>query len=274
MTAHLAHQPHQVAADPEFGARLDIKNVSKVFGARDTGVIALNDVSLTVEPGEFVSFLGPSGCGKSTLLRILTGLDRPSSGVVELNGHRVERPESDLGIVFQQPILMNWRTVLGNVLLQTDLRGMPQAEYRERATELLSGVGLKDFLQAYPRNLSGGMRQRVSICRALLHNPPLLVMDGPFGALDALTREQMRIDLERLWLDGRKTVIFITHSIDEAVLLSDRIFVFTPRPGQIDRVISINLPRPRGFAARDKPEVMQHIREISEIFLARGVFHR
>lgn len=259
---------------PEFGTRLDIENVRQTFNTEGREVLALQDISLKIEPGEFVSFLGPSGCGKSTLMRIVTGLLRASSGKVSLNEQTVNGPQTDLGIVFQQPILMDWRTVLGNVLLQTDLRGRPQREFQERAEALLEQVGLKDFMHHYPRNLSGGMRQRVSICRALLHNPPLIVMDEPFGALDALTREQMRIDLEQLWLKGRKTVIFITHSIDEAVLLSDRVYVFTPRPGRIDRVIPIELPRPRGFAAREMPEVVQHVREINEIFLARGVFHQ
>jgi NitT/TauT family transport system ATP-binding protein len=182
-----------------------------------------------------------------------------------------DRPQTNLGVVFQSPVLLEWRTALDNVLVQVELRGLDPAAYRDRALRLLEQVGLKDFAARYPHELSGGMRQRVAIARALIHDAPLLLMDEPFGALDALTREQMRLDLEALWLATRKTVLFITHSIDEAVLLADRVVVMSPRPGRIERVMDIGLPRPRGLDARRAPEFVQAAERITDIFLARGV---
>lgn len=254
---------------------IEIDLVSKQYGRGADGdpVAALEDVSLAVAPGEFVSILGPSGCGKSTLLRIIAGLLQPSSGEVRIGGKLVREPQTNLGIVFQSPILMDWRTVLGNVLLQAELRGLYAATYRTRAEALLELVGLSEFRDARPYQLSGGMRQRASICRALVHDPPLLLMDEPFGALDALTREQMRLDIERLWLETRKTVVFITHSVDEAVLLSDRVVVLSPRPGRVERVISIDLPRPRGIEGRKRSAFIAATEVITDIFLARGVLH-
>jgi NitT/TauT family transport system ATP-binding protein len=183
----------------------------------------------------------------------------------------VAGPHTNLGIVFQSPILLEWRTVLQNVLLQVELRRLPTSDYLDRAKELLDGVGLGDFIDRYPYELSGGMQQRAGICRALIHDPPLLLMDEPFGALDALTREQIRVDIEELWLETRKTVIFITHSIDEAVLLSDRVVVMSPRPGHVERIVPIPLPRPRGLEAKRMPEFARLVEEITEIFLSRGV---
>jgi NitT/TauT family transport system ATP-binding protein len=176
--------------------------------------------------------------------------------------------------VFQQPILLEWRNVLDNVLFQIDMRGLPVRDYRDHALELLAQVGLSEFVDRRPYELSGGMRQRASIARALVHRPPILMMDEPFGALDALTREQMRLDLEALWLATRKTVLFITHSIDEAVLLADRVVVMSPRPGRIERVLTVDLPRPRGLAARKSLAFHAATEAITEIFLARGVLHR
>jgi NitT/TauT family transport system ATP-binding protein len=236
-------------------------------------VRALDRVDAAVGAGEFVCLVGPSGCGKSTLMRIVAGLVPATEGRVVIDGRPVDGPETRLGIVFQSPVLLDWRTVLGNVLLQVELRSLDPRLYEARARALLAAVGLTGFEDSRPRELSGGMRQRCAIVRALIHDPPLLLMDEPFGALDALTREQMRVDLEDLWLSTRKTVVFITHSIDEAVLLADRVLVMSPRPGRIERVVDIRLPRPRGLGARKAPEFVAAAEAITEIFLERGVLH-
>ncbi len=250
---------------------LEVRAVTRRFQARDGAVTALDGVAFDVRAGEFVSLVGPSGCGKSTLAMIVAGLLPASGGQVIIDGRAVERPQTDLGIVFQNPVLLAWRTALDNVLLQLEMRGQPTAPHRERARALLASVGLDGFAERYPHELSGGMRQRVSICRALVHDPPLLLMDEPFGALDALTRDQMVLDLQHLWARGRKTVLFITHSITEAVLLSDRVLVMTPRPGTIDAVVAVDLPRPRRLAIREDPRFGAYTRAIHDRFLARGV---
>ena len=250
--------------------RVHLEQVGKRFGP----VQALAPVDLDVRDGEFVSIVGPSGCGKSTLLRLAAGLMPLSEGRVHVGGRVIDGPMTELGIVFQQPVLLEWRTALENVLFQVEMRGKPARPHRARAMELLDQVGLKDFAGSYPHQLSGGMRQRVAIARGLLHDPGLLLMDEPFGALDALTREQMRLDLETMWMRRRMTVIFVTHSVDEAVLLSDRVVVMSPRPGRIDQVLDVHLPRPRGLAAR-RAEGFLHLEEtITEIFLSRGVLSR
>jgi NitT/TauT family transport system ATP-binding protein len=252
---------------------VQIAGVAKTYrrGARDTH--ALQRIDLAIRDGEFLAIVGPSGCGKSTLLRLVAGLHLPTSGEVRVAGRIVDRPQTNLGIVFQGPVLLDWRTALANVLVQIELRGMDPRAYRDRALRLLDQVGLSEFADRYPHELSGGMRQRVAIARALIHDAPLLLMDEPFGALDALTREQMRLDLEALWLATRKTVLFITHSIDEAVLLADRVVVMSPRPGTIECVLDVRLPRPRGLEARRAPEFTQATERITDIFLARGVLH-
>jgi NitT/TauT family transport system ATP-binding protein len=256
---------------------VELDGVTKTYrrghgpAARETH--ALDAVDLSIREGEFLAIVGPSGCGKSTLLRIIAGLHLASTGEARVGGRRVDRPQTDLGIVFQSPVLLDWRTVLDNVLVQVELRGMKPRAYRDRALRLLAQVGLADFIDRYPHELSGGMRQRVAIARALIHDAPLLLMDEPFGALDALTREQMRLDLEALWLSTRKTVVFITHSIDEAVLLADRVVVMSPRPGRIERVFDIRMPRPRGLEARRHPAFIDVTERITGIFLARGVLH-
>ena len=250
-----------------------IDDLTQVYRRGRTTTHALDRVSLEVRDGEFLAVVGPSGCGKSTLLRLIAGLLSPVSGRILLNETEVRGPQTALGIVFQSPVLLEWRNVLDNVLLQLELRGIEPAPYRERAHALLAQVGLGEFADRYPRELSGGMKQRAAIVRALIHDPPLLLMDEPFGALDALTREQMRIDIEALWAKTRKTVVFITHSIDEAVLLADRVAVMSPRPGRIEREIPIGLPRPRGLDARKRPEFLAATDAIQEIFLARGVLH-
>jgi NitT/TauT family transport system ATP-binding protein len=252
-------------------AFLEVRAVGRRFAAADGAVTALQDVSFAVRAEEFVSIVGPSGCGKSTLAMIIAGLLPASSGDVTIAGRVVDRPQTDLGIVFQNPVLLAWRRALDNVLLQIEMRDLPTARYRERARALLASVGLDGFEERYPHELSGGMRQRVSICRALVHDPPLLLMDEPFGALDALTRDQMALDLQHLWSRGRKTVLFITHSITEAVLLSDRVLVMTPRPGVIDTIVDVDLPRPRRLTIREDPRFGVYTRAIHERFLARGV---
>jgi NitT/TauT family transport system ATP-binding protein len=196
------------------------------------------------------------------------------SGPVTTPRGVVTGPLTDVGIVFQSPVLLDWRNVLDNVLIQFELRGMKARDFTERATGLLAAVGLGDFLRRYPRELSGGMRQRAAIARALVHNPSLLLMDEPFGALDALTREQMRVDLEALWLKSQKTVLFVTHGIDEAVLLADRVVVMSPRPGRIEDVIDVDIPRPRGLDARRNATFLEITEKITNIFLSRGVFHQ
>ncbi|MGE0035541.1 MAG: ABC transporter ATP-binding protein [Xanthobacteraceae bacterium] len=250
---------------------LDLQGLSKVYATHDGPVRALDRVSVSERQGEFLSILGPSGCGKSTLLMIAAGLIPASSGVVTIDGNVVTAPRTDIGIVFQSPVLLEWRTALGNVMLQAEAKKLEWKSAERRARELLASVGLEGFADKYPHELSGGMRQRVSLCRALIHNPPQLLMDEPFGALDALTRDQLVLDLQNIWNERRMTVLFITHSVPEAVFLSDRIIVMTPRPGRIDRIIDINLPRPRTLAVRDTPEFAEYSREILELFLARGV---
>src|SRR3984885_6488075 len=252
-------------------AYLRVEHLSKIYPTRDSEVRALNDVSFTQRRGEFLSHVGPSGCGKSTLLMIAAGLVRPSSGIVQTADRRIDGPRTDIGIVFQSPVLPEWRTALGNVMLQAEARRMDRGGALERARELLASVGLAGFEDKYPHELSGGMRQRVSICRALIHGPEYLLMDEPFGALDQLTRDQLVLDLQALWNVRRMSVLFITHSIAEAVFLSDRVIVMTPRPGRIDRIIDIALPRPRTLAMREAPEFAAYMRQILDLFLARGV---
>ena len=268
-----------IAAPEDYGAAGDaplsisIRDASKIFRRDGNETVALGGVDLDIRRGEFIAVVGPSGCGKSTLMRLIGGLIAPTGGEIIIDGTAVGAPVTDLGIVFQKPILLEWRTVLENVLFQIDMRGLRKRDYLDGARRLLAAVGLAEFENRYPHELSGGMQQRASIARALIHEPPLLLMDEPFGALDALTREQMRIDLEELWLSTRKTVVFITHSIDEAVLLADRVVVMTPRPGRIDRVIEIDLERPRGLAARKTRAFTAAVEEITELFLANGTLH-
>jgi NitT/TauT family transport system ATP-binding protein len=250
---------------------ISLRNVGKTYRRGGRATLALEQIDLDIADSEFVAIVGPSGCGKSTLLRLLTGLLAASSGEIIVNGRPVRRPSGEIGIVFQAPVLLDWRNIRDNLLFPIDMRGLRRADYLGRADELLRQVGLSEFADRYPYELSGGMRQRCAIARSLIHDPVMLVMDEPFGALDALTREQMRLDLEKLWMASRKTVLFITHSIDEAVLLSDRVVVMSPRPGRIERIIPIGLARPRGLGARKSPEFLRIVDEITDIFLSRGV---
>ena len=271
--AAIAGSPDVTMTAPGARPYVDVAGVGKTYRRAGRETHALESIDLAIRSGEFLAIVGPSGCGKSTLLRIVAGLVGASRGDVRVEGTRVDRPQTNLGIVFQSPVLLDWRTALDNVLVQVELRSLDPKAYRDNALRLLDQIGLKDFADRYPYELSGGMRQRVAIARALIHDAPLLLMDEPFGALDALTREQMRLDLEALWLATHKTVMFITHSIDEAVLLADRVVVMSPRPGRIERTIDIPLPRPRGLAARREPEFVRITEEITDIFLARGVLH-
>ena len=250
---------------------VEVSDVTRIFPTPEGEVRALDGISFDVRLGEFLSIVGPSGCGKSTLAMLIAGLMRPTSGVIAVDGRAVSRPQTELGIVFQNAVLLAWRSALDNVLLQVEMRGLAARQYRDRAMELLRSVGLDGFERRLPHELSGGMRQRVAICRALIHDPPLLLMDEPFGALDALTRDQMTIDIQGICARGGKTVLFITHSITEAVFLSDRVIVMTPRPGRIDTTLDVDLPRPRRLAVRESPAFAAYAREIRDRFLARGV---
>jgi NitT/TauT family transport system ATP-binding protein len=214
-------------------------------------LIALEEVSLSVMSGEFVCLVGPSGCGKSSLLRVLAGLLRPDRGTVWLDGQRVTAPRREVGLVFQQANLMPWRTVLGNVVLPLEISKVPPEEAHHQAMALIELVGLREFTNTYPADLSGGMAQRVAIARALVHNPAFLLLDEPFGSLDALTRERMGQELLRIWRAQRKTVVMVTHSVPEAVFLSDRVLVLSPRPGTVSAALVVDLPRPRGLVVME-----------------------
>jgi NitT/TauT family transport system ATP-binding protein len=225
---------------------IDLEGVSMVYRSRDKGsVTALDELNLHIDEGEFVTLVGPSGCGKSTVLKLVSGLLAASSGQVRIHGSPVRGPRCEMGFVFQTPVLLPWRTVRDNVLLPIEMLGLPAREHTARADDLLAKVGLDGFQKARSWELSGGMQQRVGICRALIHDPEILLMDEPFAALDAMTRETIGLELLRIWDERRKTVLFVTHSIPEAVLLADRVVVMSPRPGRIASVIPIDLPRPR-----------------------------
>jgi NitT/TauT family transport system ATP-binding protein len=231
-----------------------LDGVGMTYRAESGPVEALRDIQLTVGRGELVALVGPSGCGKSTLLRIVAGLRPASTGSVVVDGHPVTRPIPAVGMVFQAPVLLKWRTVRDNVLLAAELSNLAPAAYRARADELLRLVGLGDFADKRPRELSGGMQQRVSICRALISDPALLLMDEPFGALDAMTREEMCLELLRIWSERRKTVAFVTHSIAESIFLADRVIVMAARPGRVTMDLKIDLPRPRTLDMEFTPE--------------------
>ncbi len=245
--------------------------LDKSYGSATGDLVALDDISFEIHGGEFVAVVGPSGCGKSTLLRVLAGLIPASSGEVWIGESRVHGTRRDIGIVFQSPVLFPWRTVLENVLLPIDVQGLPRDSNIGKARELLALVGLRDFERHYPAELSGGMQQRVGIARALVHDPAILLMDEPFGALDAMTREHMNVELQRLWQARAKTVLFITHSIAEAVFLADRVVVMTPRPGRIAEVLDIDLPRPRSLDMMSTQPFGDYVRRIRTHFGATGV---
>jgi NitT/TauT family transport system ATP-binding protein len=256
------------------GVPISISNVSKIFGEdEDEPFLALKEVSVDIEAGEFISVVGPSGCGKSTLMLMVAGLWKRSRGDIVVAGKSVSKPITDVGIAFQDHLLLEFRSAIQNVTLQADIRGLPRKKIEARAKELFEQLRLTHAMNKYPRQLSGGMRQRVSLVRTLVHDPSVLLMDEPFGALDALTRLQVRMDLEALWLRRRPTVLFITHSVEEAVGLSDRILVMSPSPGEVVDEIKVDLPRPRPTLLGDAPEFGAYVDRIHRHFERMGVLH-
>jgi NitT/TauT family transport system ATP-binding protein len=254
------------ASEAPAGSVIDIRNLNMVYSGRGATTVALKDANLTVQEGEFISLIGPSGCGKTTLLRLIADLVAPTGGELVVAGKtpRQARLDREYGYVFQAPALLEWRSVLRNVMLPLEIMGYARHERAARAAELLELVGLKDFHGQYPWQLSGGMQQRVSIARALAFDPELLLMDEPFGALDEITREAMNNELLRIWQETGKTVVFVTHSITEAVFLSSRIVVMTPRPGKIESVIDVDLPYPRSDAVRESARFFELAASVRE----------
>ena len=231
-----------------------LENVTRTFASRDgDDIVALHNVTLDIPRNAFVCLVGPSGCGKSTLLRLVAGLVPATSGAVTVGGTAVTEPRADTGIVFQAPTLLPWATVLDNILFPLRMMERMGPDSRDRAMDLVRLVGLSGFENKFPRELSGGMQQRAGICRALVHDPAILLMDEPFGALDALTREELTLELLRIWSERPKTILFVTHSISEATLLADRVAVMSPRPGRIVEIIDVALPRPRDFDMEGHP---------------------
>jgi len=262
------------ATEARSGVPIRISNVSKTFGEdEDHPFLALKEVSVDIEAGEFISVVGPSGCGKSTLMLMVAGLLKRSRGDIVVAGKSVTKPITDIGIAFQDHLLLEFRSAIANVTLQAEIRGLPRKKIETRARELFQQLRLTQAMNKYPRQLSGGMRQRVSLVRTLVHDPSVLLMDEPFGALDALTRLQVRMDLEALWLRRRPTVLFITHSVEEAVGLSDRVLVMSPSPGEVVEQIKVDLPRPRPIVLGDAPQFGAYVDRIHRHFERMGVLH-
>jgi len=253
--------------------KISMDKVSKTYQGRRGQINALDETSLFIHEGEFVSIVGPSGCGKSTMLMLLAGLEKPTTGSLTIDGRVIDAPQTDLGFVFQQDVLLAWRNVLQNVMLQAEIRHLDKRDSQAQARKLLAMVGLEGCETMYPHELSGGMRQRVSICRALLHRPSMLLMDEPFGALDAITRDQLHIDLKRICGEMKITTVFVTHSIEEAVFLSDRVIVMTPRPSTIKEIIPIHLKNPRKLSLKTSAEFGQYTSEALGVFERDGVLH-
>jgi NitT/TauT family transport system ATP-binding protein len=278
MTATIARAERRFAPPPsnaivstDGDVLIEISGLDKIYHGRDGAAIhALSGIGLSVADGEFVTIVGPSGCGKSTLLKILTGTLRKTAGRIAIRDREIDGPSRDLGIVFQAPVLLPWRTILENVMLPIEVQRLDVPRFEKRALQLLQLVGLEGFEEKYPGELSGGMQQRVGICRALVHDPALLLMDEPFGALDAMTREQMNLELLRIWQENRKTVMLVTHSIPEAVFLADRVVVMSPRPGRITDIIEVDLPRPRALGMINSTEFGQYVEAIRAHFAASG----
>lgn len=230
-----------------------VNGVSKIYKTKKKELLALEKICFEVRQNEFVSLVGRSGCGKSTLLNIIAGLMPKTSGSVVIDGQEITEPQTYIGVVFQTPVLLPWRKTLQNLMLPVEILGLDKEKCRQRALELLKLTGLAEFEDSAPRALSGGMQQRAAICRALVYDPPVLLMDEPFGALDAMTREELNVELLKIWQEKRKTVLFVTHSISEAIFLSDRVIVMTPRPGRIKNIFEVDLPRPRDITFKANP---------------------
>ena len=248
----------------EAGKAIEVRQLTKVYPSKDAPIVALEDATFDVREQEFVSLVGHSGCGKTTIMKIIAGLLDKTAGEVRVNGAPVTGPKASTGIVFQTPVLFQWRTVMDNVMLPVEILGLSKAEYYPKALEMLELTGLSEFREKFPRELSGGMQQRVSISRALVHEPSLLLLDEPFGALDAMTRGEMNMELQRIWSEKKKTSLLITHSIPEAVFLADRVMVMTPRPGHITDIIEIGLPRPRTPEMRLSAEFTECVRQVGK----------
>jgi len=250
---------------------VEIRAVTKTFGSGAAAVHAFGPADLAIEAGEFVSLLGPSGCGKSTLMLMIAGLLPLTDGEIHVNQERVIEPRTDIGIMFQDNTLVPWRHVEGNIALQLELRGLDPGAYRAKIADLLKSVRLEGFERRMPYELSGGMQQRAAFCQALVHEPQTVLLDEPLGKLDAMTRESIRTDLQALWMQKRPTVVFVTHSIEEAVQLSSRVCVVTPRPGRIDRVIEIDLPWPRDLEVKRSAKFAGYVADIQGIFHGFGI---
>jgi NitT/TauT family transport system ATP-binding protein len=250
---------------------ISISKLGKIYKAIGREPLeAISDISLEIAEGELVTIVGPSGCGKSTLLKILAGLLPKSRGEILIKGQPVEGPRRDVGMVFQSSVLLPWRTVFNNVMIPVEILRLDPETHRRRAARLLQMVGLEDFAGQYPRELSGGMQQRVSIARALVHEPSVLLMDEPFGALDAMTRENMNLELLRIWTESLKTIIFVTHSIPEAVFLADRVVVLSERPTKVLEIVEVDLPRPRNLDMMVSPRFGEYTRGIRSLFQLKG----
>lgn len=257
----------QVATGPD----IEMIDAAKVFESDRGDVAALSGINLVIRRGEFVSIVGPSGCGKSTLLKCVAGLERLTSGELRVRGQPVVESPERLGMVFQRDLLVDWRTILDNVLLVAEFKRFDKSRARVRAMELLALFGIADYANRYPWELSGGMRQRASICRALVDDPDMLLMDEPFGALDAMTRDQLNLELQRMWIATHKTVLFITHGIAEAVFLSDRVGIMSRNPGRIIEFIDIDLPRPRPLSVRDTAAFTRYTAHVRDVFLSLDI---
>ena len=272
VSTSLRRPPSAVADRGDDGECLvRIAGVEKIYRSKDgSDIRALADINLDIQSAELISIVGPSGCGKTTLLKILAGILERSAGEVVMQGRPLRGPSRAIGVVFQTPVLLPWRTVLANVMVPVEVQRRDRTEFEARARQLIATVGLSGFETKYPHELSGGMQQRVGICRALVHDPSFLLMDEPFGALDAMTRDALNEELLRIWSASRKTILLVTHSIAEAVYLADRVVVMTPRPGRIVDIIFIDLPRPRTLAVQNTGEFGRFVARIRRHFSAAG----
>jgi NitT/TauT family transport system ATP-binding protein len=265
----------KVVAQAEQARRpvIELRGVSKIYRTRDGEIPSLRPIDFTISEGEFVVVVGPSGCGKSTLLKMIAGLLPPSSGTIHVEGTTITKPHGGVGIVFQSAMLLPWRSVFRNVMMPIEVKGLPRGPFQQRAHDLIKMVGLEGFETKYPWQLSGGMQQRAAICRALVHDPKIVLMDEPFGALDAMTRERMNVELQRIQRETRKTVLLITHSIPEAVFLADRVLVMSERPGTIAAVYEVALPRPRSLDVLADPEFVRLTQTIRGHFNTQADIH-